>query len=287
VRVAGLAASSSPLRASNVDFGGALFLGGYDLAPLQLSPGGRARITLHWTPVGSLNRDYTTFVHLINADGVVVAASDHRPGAAYYPTTLWRPGVTVLDAHDLDLAPDLGRAPYAILVGVYSATSGAGLAHLGQPTTVGLAGASRPADALPPGQYHRSDAVLGGQLALRGYEVTAGGGTVTVRMYWQAVRVPDSDFTVFVHLLDARGGIVAQLDRRPLGGTLPTTSWPAGYLVADDWRVDVPSGVGTGRYAVLAGAYGAAGDLPLPVVDGRGEAAGKSVSLGDVIWPGR
>ena len=67
----------------------------------------------------------------MDADGVKLAQSDHRPGGVYYPTSLWKPGETLADVHSLTLPAALGRAPYTIVVGLYD--SAAGLHHLGEP----------------------------------------------------------------------------------------------------------------------------------------------------------
>jgi len=131
VRAAGPAVEKPPQTPRNVDFGGAILLTGYDLAPARLRGGDRIQVTLYWQPLHPLEADYTTFVHLVNADGVVIGAGDHRPGGVYYPTSLWQPGDVLRDTHTITLTADLGRPPYAIETGLY--TSEPALQHLGQP----------------------------------------------------------------------------------------------------------------------------------------------------------
>ena len=114
-------------------FGDAIRLVSYDVASDALKPGGAAEITLQWQPITRLDRDYTTFVHLVNANGDKIAQSDHRPGGVYYPTSLWKPGETLIDKHTLALPADLGPGPYTIAVGLYDAT----MQLLGEPQTIG------------------------------------------------------------------------------------------------------------------------------------------------------
>ena len=128
VRVTGPAAAEPPAQAAGQTFGDAIRLAGYDVAPDALKPGGAAEITLRWQPITRLDADYTTFVHLVNANGDKIAQSDYRPGGVYYPTSLWKPGETLLDKHTLALPADLGPAPYAIIVGMYNSAAGM---HLG------------------------------------------------------------------------------------------------------------------------------------------------------------
>ena len=51
--------------------------------------------------------------------------------------------------------------------------------------------------------------------------------------YWRVLRQPDRDYTVFTHLRDSRGAIVATRDAPPLLGSRPTSQWRPGELIAD------------------------------------------------------
>jgi hypothetical protein len=130
-RVIGPAAQNPPQTPANLDYAGAVRLTGYSLSPAQLHPGKEAELTLYWQPLQQLGADYTTFVHLLNAAGAVIGASDHRPGGVYYPTSLWQAGDILLDTHTFTLTTDLGRPPYTIEAGLY--TSEPELQHLGRP----------------------------------------------------------------------------------------------------------------------------------------------------------
>jgi len=138
VRVTGPTAAEPPAQAAGQTFGDAIRLAGYDVAPDVLKPGGAAEITLRWQPITRLDADYTTFVHLVNANGDKIAQSDHRPGGVYYPTSLWKPGETLIDKHTLALPADLGPAPYTIVVGLYD--NAADFQHLGEPQQIGIVG---------------------------------------------------------------------------------------------------------------------------------------------------
>ena len=123
VRVTGPAATVSPAQVAGQTFGDAIRLAGYDAALDALKPGGAAEITLQWQPITRLDADYTSFIHLVNANGDKIAQSDHRPGGVFYPTSLWKPGETLIDSHTLALPADLGPGPYTLLVGLYDNTA--------------------------------------------------------------------------------------------------------------------------------------------------------------------
>jgi hypothetical protein len=136
VRVDGPATVSPPTQPAGQTFGDAIRLIGYDVAPDALVPGGAAEVTLHWQPITRLGADYTTFAHLFNANGDKIAQSDRRPGGVFYPTTLWKPGETLIDHHTLALPADPGPGPYTLVVGLYDAA----MERLGEAQQVGVAG---------------------------------------------------------------------------------------------------------------------------------------------------
>ncbi|MGC8780994.1 MAG: glycosyltransferase family 117 protein [Anaerolineae bacterium] len=279
VRVIGPAVEGDPQRPAATRFGDAIELVGYDIEPPLLSPGATTTVRLHWRPLGRLDRDYTTFVHLVNAEGRVIGASDHRPGGVYYPTSFWKSDETLVDAHTFTLAGDLGKPPYAVEVGLY--TVGPALRHLGQPQRIGVVGRARPADRLPDDVAQRPDAIFGGQIALRGFATEWTGHRLTIHFYWQAVAAATADYTVFVHLLDANGKIAAQYDGQPAGGEFPTRAWPVGDLLADVVVLDLPTDLPAGVYRLVAGLYDATTGARLAL----GATADNSMLLGEIGWP--
>jgi hypothetical protein len=119
-------------------YGDVIRLTGFDIQPPQLEPGGSASVKLYWQPIRQVPGDFTTYVHLVNTDGTKAGQSDHLPGGAFYPTSLWQPGEVLGDVHALQLAADLGRPPYRIVVGLYQRTAnGQDLVPLGEPQKIG------------------------------------------------------------------------------------------------------------------------------------------------------
>jgi hypothetical protein len=98
-----------------------------------------------------------------------------------------------------------------------------------------------------------------GQIELLGYsfdrETARPGETLAVRLIWRASRPLDAAYTVFVHLLDDSGRLVAQQDNMPRQGELPTTCWSPGELVEDGYHLALDPALPAGRYTVRAGLY--------------------------------
>jgi hypothetical protein len=87
-------------------------------------------------------------------------------------------------------------------------------------------------------------------------------------LIWRADARPSGDYTVFVHLLDGAGKLVAQDDRPPRDGAYPTSLWEVGERVADEHALAAPPG----RYRVVVGMYDPTTGRRLRRVDGGGDA---------------
>jgi len=86
-------------------------------------------------------------------------------------------------------------------------------------------------------------------------------GQVHVTAHWQ-VQVPvKTDATVFAHLLDPSGAIVAQADGHPLLGMLPFWLWQPGEVLRDARHFQPVPG---GEYVVRLGMWEIATGEPLP-----------------------
>jgi hypothetical protein len=89
----------------------------------RVRPGEALPVTLTWTVQSRPGRDYTVFVHLVDAQGKVWGYGDGSPRQGNYPTWWWEPGEVVVDEHTLALAPDTPPGRYRVLVGLYDQSS--------------------------------------------------------------------------------------------------------------------------------------------------------------------
>lgn len=72
-----------------------------------------------------------------------------------------------------------------------------------------------------------------------------------LRVNWLAASAPQRDYSVFVHLLDAGGAVLAQGDQAaPVYGWRPTTSWAAGEIVRDVYTLAHEPGAALVRYGL-------------------------------------
>ncbi len=84
------------------------------------------------------------------------------------------------------------------------------------------------------------------------------GEPLPVLLYWRALGKISEDYTVFVHLVNERGEIIAQQDAPPKNGNAPTSSWGVGQLIVDAHVVTIPIDAPAGSiYRLEVGLYDA------------------------------
>lgn len=89
----------------------------------RAQPGGGIAIELTWQIDKPVTADEKVFVHLVTADGELVAQHDARPAGEGRPTQTLSPGEVIADRHGIGLPPKV-RGPLAIRVGLYDAATG-------------------------------------------------------------------------------------------------------------------------------------------------------------------
>ncbi len=73
-------------------------------------------------------------------------------------------------------------------------------------------------------------------VVLRSFALCTDKDTIHLTITWSAARTPDADLSVFTHLLDADGKLIAQADSStPVYGWYPTSRWSAGEIIYDNY----------------------------------------------------
>lgn len=81
-------------------------------------------VTLAWRALDRMPTGYTTFVHLLDATGQMVAQYDQPPGGVDNPTSHWAPGEEALTVHQLVLPPGSDLSQLGLRIGLYEPVSG-------------------------------------------------------------------------------------------------------------------------------------------------------------------
>jgi hypothetical protein len=258
---------------------------GYDLAPDRAHPGEWATLTLYWQSLTTMDRDYSIGIHLVDSNQRVISARDSYPGHGLLPTRLWRAGQILRDAYWLPIAGDAPAPSVAsIQISLYSLPDRRELSaddpngRTVSPPVVGRLKITGGAPVTARPQNTTAD-VFGNQIELLGYDLapraeTAPGFDLT--LYWKRRTPLTDDYTVFVHIVDASGKIIAQQDQQPDNGNNPTSLW-GDEVIVDHYSLPVPET--RSAYRIELGLYDARTGARLSVTDAQKNALGDHVTL--------
>jgi len=226
---------------------------GFPDAPLR--PGDTLPLTLLWRAETAPGDDALFDITLRGDAGEVSLVANHPVGEGTFPTSRWRADETVRQPLDVSLPPNL--SPGAYQMWLTDPASGASA----NPGSLMVRGRAR-RFALPADIPYPLQITLGNQILLAGYGLEAAEpNRLRLTLYWQARETVGGSYTVFAHVLDRRGQIVAQQDRLPLDGEAPTSGWLPGEVVIDAYTFNVPPGA----YRVAIGMYDAVTGARLPI----------------------
>lgn len=248
---------------------------GYEIETGQVSIGERPVVRLFWQAVAPVPSSHYVTLHFVDAAGTEVSRYEGYPFAGRYPTVLWRPGKSFVDEYRLppisnNAAP--GLATVFVELTQWKGTASTELRPLSEKIKVRLTGETAEPEVL-------TNTTFGRLARLNGYSLDVSADELNIELFWEALEPDGSEQTVFVHLLNSDGELVAQGDGVPRGGTYPTSTWEAGETVPDEHRIlltDVKLGVGTisvGFYDPVTG-----GRQPV-VVDGESRPEGFTFSI--------
>jgi hypothetical protein len=280
----------------NANFADTLTLLGYDLPQRRVQPGAAFPLTLHWRAERTIGQHLIVFNHLLDQANNQQGGADRVP-QLYYTTLLWAPNEIVSDVYNVPVAADAPPGVYWLDVGLYPSD---------QPTfSLPLFVDGRPIErnsvrlgplrvgGPPPGvtvttaqPQNPLNLSFDNQITLLGFDLSRANNNPkskilpearkrNLKLYWRADTIPTSDYTVFIHLLDLQGNLVAQFDSPPAAGAYPTSVWNPGEIIADEHRLgELPPG----RYTLQVGLYRLDTGQRLPVV-GKVDGAVKLVEF--------
>ena len=229
------------------DFG-ALWLAGYSLdasIDTPIRPGDALPLTLLWR-AGELKLpdNLSAHVWLEDSTGRQVASRDALISLGY-PPFQWSPNMFVRDWLPVRLPANIADGNYSVKLAVSHNNQLLGSSLLPfVSTTVDLGKIqvkNRPRVMVAPKIAKPYEATFDNKIKLLGYAVN----NSQVTLYWRALAPMDTPYTVFVHLIDANGKVVASGDAPPGNGEFPTTGWIENEYITDLHTLsinDVPPG---------------------------------------------
>jgi len=250
------------------DWGEARLLG-YDLVSEAVTPGGFLSLNLYWQALADVRGDYFVLIRVRDQAGQVWGQVRERPVVGTYPTTLWQGGEVLRDRYELSLSAETPTGQYRLTVGLLDAATENMVGEIALYPLI-VKGRSRVFQV--PAIQHRLSANLGGQVELLGYDLDRSelqaGEAVHLTLYWRALDEMEMSYTVFVHLINRENRIGGQRDSVPGNGTLPTTGWVRGEVIADEYEFASRPDAPLGEYLIEVGMYDAQTSQRLPVLGG-------------------
>ncbi|MCE5258045.1 MAG: glycosyltransferase family 39 protein [Chloroflexi bacterium] len=235
-------------------------------------------LTLYWQAVEKPSTNYSVRLAFEDEAGNVFS-SQTRDHPGFSATDTWESGQLVQDSYKvaLDNPPHSGK--YRLYVSLYQGQVSADK----QPIMKTEVGSLNIPGKVPSKSL---DLSFAGKFILDSFELpeTIRGGSVEeLVLNWRCLEEQNTDYTVFIHFLNADGTLALIADAQPLSGTYPTSYWNAGDTVADVHAFT--AALAPGEYQVEIGWYLAAtGERLQP--QGPGSTASASAVIGTITVEG-
>jgi hypothetical protein len=235
---------------------------GYTVSTPEIAPGDGVRLTLLWEAVAPEIDAFHTIVRIVSpVDGTPYAQRDLITPRSV-PGAWWPPDMTIREQFVLTTTADIPVGAYAINLSIREPRSNALLRMTANND-------SNPIDhfvlgyiAVPPivteTGVQQVGAQFGDEISLLSATIDGAfepGNRLSVALFWEALRTPDADYTVFVQLLDADGNLVASGDGRPMNGAYTTLAWQPGTVIPDTHFMQLPAELDAGEYLLQVGLY--------------------------------
>jgi len=264
-------------------FGNALRLIGYSVSPDVVRVGEGVTVEMLWQVAKTPPGDVEFWVQWLDANGIVRKQSSLPSAARRYPFSHWKAGALVRDWLAVNAPAELRGGRYILRLGL-SAADGRllGLRHGWLPLSAGewfplaeIEVLERPRQFSAPTFSFPVGRRFADCIELVGYDLDPlrlePDVSLSLTLYWKALRTMETSYTVFVHLVDPQGQIRAQRDSVPAGGTLPTTGWLDGEIITDRYELQIGNDWPPGEYSLLVGLYDASSGVRLTVLPGQGD----------------
>lgn len=237
---------------------------GYDLDPDPPIPGKAARVLVYYRTVARMFPMYSSGLALNNLRGEPVKEVLGFPSSFYYPTYRWRSDETYRDVYAFQVPPTAPAGLYTLDLSWYPYDLDTHVSERSKESTLSL-GAIRVGDMQAPSTIgHPSSARLGEAITFLGWDSSAAsregiiathGQSFPLDLFWRTDQSLTESYTVFVHLVNSAGEVVADADSPPFSGLYATNLWSVGESLRDRHPFTIPAKLPPGKYSIEIGMY--------------------------------
>lgn len=274
-------------------FGDGITFLGFEGPSDGIQPDRTEEFVLYWQANRKIENDYSVDIQVIDAKGHLRGATRTYPGHGTFPTSLWEPGRPFRDLYYIDIGPDIPTPGLArIKLHMYDHHTGKRLQVTGSDgEAVGEAaifGRLRAYAEKPSQGEATSPLVSYGEsidlLACQGPSCLTPGETASFVLQWVCRHPPKDNYMVFLHLVNAEGETIAQMDGAPINGRYPTDLWVAGDTINDQRMIVLPENM-HGPYYLQVGFYSLSTMERLPAYSPNGSRLLHDQYVSDSIYP--
>ena len=227
---------------------------GYSLPQPYATPGSYVPVELCWETLGLTETPLTQFTQWLDLTPTrvgqqpqVVGGRHTYPGLGNLPTNRWPLGKRFCDRVFTPIAETATTPMAAALeIGFVDTQTGERLQYVtpdsspvGWQVFKGIAIVTE--EAMPVPGSHTPQYIFDNRIQLMdlAYSRTPAGLAITTT--WTVADNPAYDAVMFVHAQDARGDLIAQVDRQPWEGRYPTSYWHPGVVITDTFTLELPA----------------------------------------------
>lgn len=253
---------SEPQYPVYLNFQDEIMLLGYDA---HFLPDQTLDIGLFWQAQRNILEDHNLLLQLVNRHDQVMAEKFSQFDA---PTAGWFPGQLIIDHQLLQPMPELSQDIYVLKAGLLKINYKTpirseygewitNVSRVDQPLSLPFVPLGQLTIGELPSIKQEVNVNFADQIRLTGYWLirSEATGQFQILLNWQASQPIEQDYTVTIQLFDQHQSIVAQIDRPPLGGAYPTSTWPLETPIIDIYDLELPSSLTTGPYQLAIGLY--------------------------------
>ncbi len=229
-----------------------LLLLGYQPGPERVPTGELLGLRLWWQATEP-QPPLLARLELMRPDGTGRILGDTQPVGGSYPFSQWQTPIFLIDPVQIRPSDSTPPGQYRLHLRILSLDTGRSIYD----TSLGPIIIEETERTFgPPPLDHLLDARFGNEIQLLGYNLEeVAGDQYRLTLAWQALRQPQENYTVFVHLMQPDGTCcVWQQDAMPRQNQYPTSRWLGDQVVIDSYEIDL-TGVESGRYPLAVGLY--------------------------------
>jgi 4-amino-4-deoxy-L-arabinose transferase-like glycosyltransferase len=263
---------------SGATFNGEIELVGYSVLNNTITADDSLQVTLYWRGKSYMDIDYNLAMNVYGHGMENIAKLDTWPGGGLLPTAEWAPDVIYPDVYVLPILSS-AEAPTIMRMGLSFWDD-----DITDPLLISVGDMQIESLMIDLGRllsgdqkYYHPDvddgSVFTSGIRLLGYSITESEASeISFTLYWYAESTITNDLTVFVHMIDSSGDIVAQADGPPSHGYWPTSEWEPGIAVSDHHNLVHDIDTSREAHTIVIGLYDPASGLRVPAYNSSGVA---------------